>query len=409
MATRRTLSSTLLALVLLAVVALGAGRAQVIPRAPAVWRLLPATLSSTRYYGEIACVGPSRCWVPFGSRSGGGAGVLATDDGGSAWSVEHLPGHATYLPSISCGTTSECLVVGYSGVLGRRSAGVAFRTVDGGGSWSQLTLPAPVGPGVDNQLFSVSCRGTGWCAAVGGGFLPKTSSTPPSCGPGCTEAPTGQASTGPVTLTTADAGTAWSVSALPMTSGAQMNGTSCGAPGACQTVGFAFTDCHPRSGGGVECGPAAAAGGSLDGGRRWVSEPVGGGIFNLYSVSCPTAAQCWATGSTGNDVQGHGVILHTSDGGAQWVHEAPVPGSNSLTGVSCPTVRSCVAVGALGTAAHLTPVVETTSDGGARWIAGPVPEPVSEIVLVTCVAPGRCLAEGIEGYGQSERAVLLAG
>lgn len=385
-----------------------AGQPSVAAAGPGGWRLLPATTSAARNYGQIACAGTSRCWVPFTSPRGGGVGVLATADGGTSWSVEHLPGHAAYLTGISCTSPVDCWVVGYSGSMATRSAGVAFRTVNGGRSWLQLALPAAVGPGFQDQLFGIACHGPNWCAAVGGGFWPKTAKAT-SCGPGCHQVPVGPPPKGLLALTTGNGGTTWDVAEVPIKSGAELNATSCGAIGACQTVGFGFSNCRSKAGStSATCSPAGAAARSRKGGASWVPESVGAGIFDLYGVSCPTAAQCWATGSTGNDVQGRGVVLHTTDGGYHWVRQAPVLGSNSLTGISCPTVLSCTAVGGLGTAGHVTPVVETTDNGGKQWSTEAVPPGVSQVVFVTCSRPEHCLAKGIEGYGENESSVLLA-
>lgn len=368
--------------------------------AAAPWRLLGVTLSSGRNYGPIACATPSRCWVPFSSPRGGGAGVLATSDGGAYWSVEHVPGHAAFLSGISCTSQQDCWLVGNSGSLGGRSAGAAFRTVNGGQSWQPLTLPSELGPGPQHQLNSISCRGPGWCAAVGSGSGPSQV----SCGPGCTMSNL-------LAAVSTNGGRSWAVEPVPLNPVAQLNSISCGAAGTCQAVGFGLSNCRPsaQSAKATSCSPGGAVVGSRQGGSRWVDEPVGTGIFNLYGISCPTALQCWATGSTGNDVRGRGVILHSTDGGAHWARQAPVPGSNSLTDVSCPTVRWCAAAGLFGTAGRLSPAIETTSDGGAHWAAAALPPGVSEVIYITCSAPGQCLAKGIVGFGSNQRFVLLAG
>jgi len=382
---------------------------QAFASAPAPWRLLAGTTSSARFYAQAACSGSSRCWVPFSAPAGGGVGVLATVDGGASWAMEPLPGHAARLAAVSCTDLLDCWLVGYSGDLSTKSQGAAFRTVNGGRSWTSLRLPSALGMGPLHQLFGIACRGPDWCSAVGWGLAPSTSAKPAGCVAGCSAGarlPGGRL----LAVTTADGGGTWKVAAIPLVSGAQVNAISCGAVGACQAVGFGFTDCRSSGkgpGGGVICGPAGAAARSGAGGS-WVSGRIGPGIFNLYGVSCPAAAQCWATGSTGNDVQGRGVVLHTTDGGATWARQAPVPGSNSLTSISCPNVQYCTAVGGLGTAANVTPVVEVSRDGGAAWSTEPLPPGLSQVLSVTCPTPAQCIATAIEGYGPSEKGVLLA-
>lgn len=373
--------------------------------APA-WRVLAGTTSSVRYYMQPGCSGIFRCWVPFDGPEGGQVGVLATVNGGKTWTTERLPGHAASLAGISCTGPSDCWLVGYSGSLATKSQGVAMRTVNGGKSWVVLALPPELGLGVQHQLFAIACRGPNWCTAVGGGSLPPGPTTSSACGPGCSSVRVGGPGSGLLALTTSNGGSSWKVTAVPIPSGAQLNALSCGAVGACQAVGFGFTNCRP-AGKGRTCGAAGAAARSGEGGS-WASDTTGTGIFNLYGVSCPTPAQCWATGSTGNDVQGSGVVLHTTDGGARWARQAPAAGSNSLTSISCPSVEYCSAIGGMGTASHVTPVVEVSHNGGANWSTEALPAGLSQAVLITCPVPGYCLGTATQGYGRGEDSVLLA-
>jgi photosystem II stability/assembly factor-like uncharacterized protein len=60
---------------------------------------------------------------------------------------------------------------------------------------------------------------------------------------------------------------------------------------------------------------------------------------SLNSVSCPTAATCFAVGN-------YGTILSTTDGGGHWNEQAHgISNRLNFRSVSCPTATTCFAVG----------------------------------------------------------------
>jgi photosystem II stability/assembly factor-like uncharacterized protein len=86
-----------------------------------------------------------------------------------------------------------------------------------------------------------------------------------------------------------------------------------------------------------------------DGGSTWQLSPVlAGQTGELWTVTCPTAVDCWAVGGTllgTNSTPGVGFILATHDGGQTWT-QVPIPnGLTMVEGISCPSVTSCFAIG----------------------------------------------------------------
>ena len=116
-----------------------------------------------------------------------------------------------------------------------------------------------------------------------------------------------------------------------------------------------------------------------DGGVSWSSYPITGSP-RLLNVVCPTTTLCIAVG--GNVGAGAPpVIVKSIDGGASWSTEVIPSGISAVVGVSCPSATDCAAV---GTTASALEEVTTSKDGGnhlvgagrlalrsPRWASGP--------------------------------------
>lgn len=84
-----------------------------------------------------------------------------------------------------------------------------------------------------------------------------------------------------------------------------------------------------------------------------------GGVTALYSVSCPSAADCMVVGSLGQTF----VILTTTDGGSTWTTHQ-VPSEDEFHAIACANDLDCTAVGG-NEGAGGAGVVLVTTDGGA--------------------------------------------
>jgi hypothetical protein len=110
----------------------------------------------------------------------------------------------------------------------------------------------------------------------------------------------------------------------------------------------------------------------------------------LESIACPGASDCWAVG--GNAASGHTVIEHW-EGGAWRPAAAPdLPGSQ-LNSVSCASASACWATG--GTQSRSGAAADLLEQwNGTRWsLAGALPGGLQPTAL-SCPVSGRCLAVG---------------
>lgn len=251
----------------------------------------------------VSCPTASQCWAV--TRNGD---VEATKDGGSTWSDEltgtgssSTSGTALALSGVSCPTASHCWAVGNLGQI--------IETSDGGTAWQ------PQGSGTTKDLYGVACvqgsMSTCWAVGAEGAILAttnggtswssQTSGTNASLrAVSCSSASACVAvGDGGVIVTTRNGGSGWSVQSSGTTD--DLLAASCPAGGGwCWVVG--------RDGTVLSGGPSA-----------WTSEsPVTTNTKDLFSVSCPTTAQCWASGDW--HPSGQAVIL---SGSAPPVNSAP--------------------------------------------------------------------------------------
>jgi hypothetical protein len=138
--------------------------------------------------------------------------------------------------------------------------------------------------------------------------------------------------------------------------------------------------------------PAAPAG----------AAPAAGGSFggDLTGVSCVSASDCWAVGSTGNNI----TVTDHWDGTAWSVLHVRAPRGSytaELPAISCSGAASCWAVGDYGSAAtsKLLPYAERWN--GRAWSPVTLPHPagafVSGLVSVACASAVSCWAVGTAG------------
>jgi photosystem II stability/assembly factor-like uncharacterized protein len=392
---------------------------------------------------SVSCPSATDCWAvgyvspPASSTST--PDIVASTDGGADWHQQRsLPASLNSLTSVSCGSTTHCLVAGSSLDFSTHlTTAVAWATADGGGAWNRLALPASA----IISVSAVSCPTANDCWAVGqtpthGGAILATTSggtswvaqTVPSgisdltsvyC-PSATDCWAGS-SAGQVIATT-DRGVKWAAQTTPHAIGG-VTGISCPTSSDCQAVtaggvviatvngGMTWTyEAQPpqtSSLSSVSCptvadcwtitGSVGFAGidATTNGGTTWTAQTLPS--YNLEtgstltSVSCPTTSKCWVTGFTYTSTGTAGVLLETTDGGSTWAQE-PVPANvGTLTGISCPTSSYCQAVGSEETNAG---VVLVTSNGGVTWQEQKLPPQLGDIAGVSCPGSGRCQVVG---------------
>jgi hypothetical protein len=119
----------------------------------------------------------------------------------------------------------------------------------------------------------------------------------------------------------------------------------------------------------------------------------------LNAVACPSAAQCWAVGQTGNAPGGNtlaearGPLLKHETGG-RWTTVPPAglgADGAALESIACPDATDCWAVGGNAQRGHT--VIEHWQ--GGAWQPAPAPAlPGSQLNNVSCASATACWATG---------------
>ena len=330
---------------------LGGGKSSPSPLVEAwngtTWTLVPMPLPGGEGGGlfDATCVNGSDCWAVgavVATGSGNPTGTLIEQWNGTSWSVVPSPTPSgpgvvgAILSSVSCASASSCMAVGYAtDVNGNNLTDVIEQW--NGSSWT-IVPGAPTGQAFD-QLLSVQCLSAADCWAVG--------------------------NAGPVS---------------------QMSGFLPIFPGAVGDQGL------------IEHWDGSA----------WsivpsVTEPAPSGGY-LSGLECVGATDCWASGAT-TDASGNasGILMEHWDGATWTDASASVPGSTApgmLAGISCLSAAQCWAVGSTGSfnnggsGAQPQSVVEYWN--GSSWSVQPSPNvtALSFLNSVSCVPSVGCLADG---------------
>jgi hypothetical protein len=352
-----------------------------------------------------ACADALQCWgVGATISANGGFEPMAESWTGSSWTLATVPqlsgGDGGGLFAATCLDASDCWAVGT--VLadgGGHPAGALIENWDGSG-WQ--VVPAAAGaPGA--ILEGISCVGASACWAVG--FS--------------TDA-TGNA-LGEVTET-------WDGSAWSLVPGAdtgqpysQLDAVSCMTTADCWAVGAAGPiQQNPKF---LPIFPAAAGDQGLVehwDGVAWsvvpsaaAASPDGG---YLGAVTCVSASDCWATGSTTDAAGTSDRTLIENWNGAAWsaVASADPAGqpADYLNGVTCLGPDQCWAVGSSGSkggggGTQFTPQTFIESWNGSAWSIDPSPATASSLLgSVTCVRSVACWTVGAVATDSSQNGYL---
>jgi hypothetical protein len=286
---------------------------------------------------------------------------------------------ATSLPSVSCGSSTQCVAVGaYSAASGTEPMALTATS----GAWAAAgTIAPPTDAGVTaSALTSVSCTAAGTCLAVGNDV--KSGATDP--------------------ILATEANSAWSgaseLTGLPSgASGGALSGVSCLGGGNCAAVG------SDTVGGASQPMAVTALSGAFGQGVQ-VALPSGGQSGSLTSVACTTPGNCVAVGSYIDSGQTQAMVATETGGSWGAAAEVPLPtGADAtqhavLNSISCPAGGSCTAVGSyLNGTGQTAAMVETpsgASPGQAAALALPAGATGSTLDSISCTNPTNCTATG---------------
>lgn len=296
-----------------------------------------------------------------GGTDNGSPELLTTPDGGAHWSQQSLPADDGSPTQLSCVSMTECTALFTATVnplsfgesvnennetyLGGTLSASIYSTSDGGLTWQQAGLPTSDVP------QSVSCISSR-CVVV--------AATP-------TQTVSGHITRGAV-FSSADGGRTWQVGTLPSGFGVVWSGPSqidCVSVSTCWATGTVVAP-DPAFSTGTELVSVVAS--SDDGGLTWQVHAIPAGVSqpHLYSISCPTANQCWLAGWNGSGsvtLPSASVILSTIDGGTTWSQDRLEVGSGARVGaISCPSANICVGLGGVNSGSGRVSVYNNAAD-----------------------------------------------
>ncbi len=227
--------------------------------------------STSSFLNSVSCTAASTC-TAVGYYFDTYASVLVEVWNGVVWKIQKAPTPTNSgesdgsLASVSCGSASACVAVGYSGVLNQ-----SISEVRDGSTWTIQPIPNPEELGA-SDLYGVSCTSPTSCTAVG--FFLDTSYVD-------------------TTLAEEWDGTVWTIQSTPNPTGqtiSQLLGVSC-TPGACTAIGdTGFTTSNLAE---------------VRTGSTWTLQKISSQTdqsYKLPAVSCTSATACTAVGSTRNEV-----------------------------------------------------------------------------------------------------------
>jgi photosystem II stability/assembly factor-like uncharacterized protein len=262
--------------------------------------------------GSVSCSDANSCTVHSPA-----ATFEETTDGGASWRVRAGPAGLSGLgvSAMVCPSTSSCLAAadGYG-------AAAIFVTSDGGQTWVRGQMPA------DFVSHTLQCPSTENCVVTGFYQSPDRSGTMPEA----------------AVLHTTDGGRTWTAASLPSGLG-PIGEVSCETATDCVAT-FATAD-----------GNLSTVLASSDGGASWSSVRASGlpdGV--VLSITCTGAAQCRAAGVTDAQVSAQGMTISagatpwfasTTDGGQTWQSTTVPDGVSVVASVSCPSAARCYALG----------------------------------------------------------------
>lgn len=317
-----------------------------------------------------------------------------SDDGGSSWTTLPLPGDAWLSSRLACSGPSTCAVGAIIGASpgstpGHSGRAVVLTTSDGGRTWSAHKVPGAVG-----LVTDLACPSAAHCVALAWGrSVPTIAGLQPYSGAN-RFFPTS-------VLTTEDGGRTWSTSTLPKTpSGVydDLSSVTCPTSAQCIVLGER-ADIVEHDGGYVEANEALLVLSSHDGGHSLTTSYRGPSLWP-DGVACANGSSCLALAQRAPSPP---VVLSTSDGGRTWTTVsssgpsadfAPTAGS-----LACPSPGHCLSAAGVG--------VATTSDGGRRWSTTssfpnlPVGYASNDVDEISCLGSGVCLALDDMGHPAS--------
>jgi hypothetical protein len=352
----------------------GAAAVTARPSAPAAtWRVMTTPNAGLELKG-ITCIAANSCFAVGVSNT---ASALVLHWNGATWTRQPTPKIAgsedARLTSVSCTSAKWCEAVGYESPSKTPNQTFSIAERWNGTTWAVQATPPSSNPafGVFDQLTGVACPATTECFATG-------------------------ASDDQSPLLLRWNGTAWSLASFPDPGDGQggLRAVSCRATNWCEAVGFYFVD--------SEIGPMEPMAAHWNGSRWALDEspprPLHGTAPSEFDgITCPTATDCLAVGSSTNDSTGAiGRVLEQWNGHAWSIVVTPAPAhisDSSFAATSCVSASSCVAVGWTDNPPGFVERELVDRWNGTAWTTDTTPGK-GPLAAVACNAPTTCTAVG---------------
>jgi len=351
------------------------------------WAIVASPNSSytrtNNFLTATTCVTASDCWaVGYYNGTVSTYQTLIEHWDGTAWSIVASPNtgvtQSNVLRGVSCVSASDCWAVGSSSEPGSPQRTLVLHW--DGAAWALAASPNSAETDY-NYLFGVACAAASDCLAVG----------------------YHSAGEGFQTLVQHWNGSAWSIVASPNAGGTQsfLEGVACVAAGGCWATGWYVN---------------ATTGFNQTLVQRWtgttgsiVSSPNAllSTHNDLHGVSCASASDCWAVGSSNNGNVQQTLALHWT--GAAWaVVSSPstlATENNSLRAVACASASECWAVGSY--AGDATQTLIERWDGSA-WavVASPNGGSAEDNTLFGVACAAGCRAVGFHNDAGIQRSLV---
>ncbi len=342
---------------------------------------------------RVSCVAASDCWAVGRTKytfaeqvEGKVPEPLLEHWNGSEWQTTTVPkpegATSLTLEGISCASTNACLAVGFYS----NGTNQPLAEYWNGSKWTAGKGPLPSGAN-KATLYSVSCGASGDCWTYG-----------------VTQVTVAEQNEGKMAASFLSRwnGTQWqATTTVPKPEGAtslSLEAISCVSTSACVAVGsYSNGTTQPLA--------------EYWNGSKWTagsaSLPAGATKGYLYGVSCGSAGDCWAYGTTQvtfvEQLEGKvGIPFfdHWHAGAWQAVSMPTVPEGSSINvnGISCSAESACTAAGSYSNPhAEIRPLVYTWDSAG--WRFQPMPTPTeattSSLLGVSCTGLTQC---GLVGY-----------
>ena len=338
------------------------------------------------------CANAQECWAVGADlpAEGNGASPIIQEWDGSSWALVATPataGSGGGLFGVTCVTSSDCWSVGAVLAATGNPAGPLAENWDGS-SWSVVSTPDVAGA-AGAILKNVNCLSSTNCWAVG--------ETTDATGNGV----------GSIALHWD--GTSWTLVPTAPTGQAyeQLNDIACVVADNCWAVGAAGS--NQQNPNFLPVFPGAVGDQGLIehyDGSAWsvVPSPTelapNGGY--LSAVTCVSADDCWAAGATtGSSGSMSGTLMQQWDGSAWSVVPSPAGpvGNGILSSVTCLSADQCWAAGSSGTfgsggSTVLNPLIDEWN--GSIWTVQPSPSVTALAFLntITCAKGDACWSVG---------------